>query len=146
MLVPCPECARQVSDKAKACPDCAFPLAEHLAETRREALAQEARLNRERVGEVDCVPCNARGFVQISLDPKDKENWAFEWCLACEHTGRLVLVRSSIGYYGVAEYEAQAFLAGSLEPNDKTVFFLGEDEPQGHRYPKAGPRMKRNEG
>ena len=28
-LIKCPECGRQVSDKAKACPDCGFPIAEN---------------------------------------------------------------------------------------------------------------------
>ena len=34
VLIACPECERKVSDRAKACPDCGFPVSEHVAEAK----------------------------------------------------------------------------------------------------------------
>ena len=41
-LIHCPECGREISDQAKACPGCGFPMDPQADETRRLA---EARAN-----------------------------------------------------------------------------------------------------
>lgn len=35
-LIECPECSRKVSDKAKACPDCAYPITQTWEEENEE--------------------------------------------------------------------------------------------------------------
>ncbi len=138
MLVDCPECARRVSDRAAACPQCGFPVAaEWEAQREREAAAAD-RSSREQVGEVDCASCNARGFV--TEGPDDRPG-AFSWCVVCEHSGRVPLVQSPRGFWAVAFASLDGFLGGEdLErPN---VIFVGEHAPEGHRYEKPGPRTK----
>jgi predicted amidophosphoribosyltransferase len=41
-LMICPECNREISDKAELCPLCGFPIAKHLEEQKAELLKQEA--------------------------------------------------------------------------------------------------------
>lgn len=139
MLIACPECERKVSDRAKACPDCGFPVAEHFAE-QQAARDRQARLaSRERVGEVDCPVCEARGFVQF--EGKDEAGEArpmFSWCVDCKHSGRVHLCRDSAGYYALSLARLDAFLAGDLDAGDEGVAFLGTEPPAGHRYAQAG--------
>ena len=103
MLVSCPECNQRVSDQARACPGCGFPIAEHTAQQRAAERASAARQAREHIGTVDCVPCKARGFRQVPVDPENPEgDWLFEWCVTCDYTGRVALCQSLDGYYAVA--------------------------------------------
>lgn len=41
-LLTCPECSREVSDQAETCPNCGFPIANHLEKQKNELLKQEA--------------------------------------------------------------------------------------------------------
>ena len=58
-LIPCPECSREISDKAKACPLCGYPLAASDAglsegdQEELERLRQEQLLLAQMQGEVD---------------------------------------------------------------------------------------------
>jgi len=142
MLIACPECEKQVSDRAPACNGCGFPVAEHLAEVAQAARIAKARASRERHGEVDCVPCQARGYRHVPVDPDNPEDWAFEWCVLCESTGRVVLCRSSDGYYAVPAPEVEPFIAGDVDADERRIFHLGEEPPPPHRFPKAGKAHK----
>lgn len=138
VLVECPECEQRVSDRAAACPQCGFPVAAEW-EARREREAVEAdRSSREKIGEVDCVDCAARGFVTEGTEDKPG---AFSWCGICQHSGRVPLVQSARGFWAVSFASVDAFLGGEdiSEPN---VVFVGEHAPEGHRYKQAGPRAK----
>lgn len=137
MLIECPDCGRRISDRAKVCPDCSCPIAEVMAERRAaEALEESLKTRRSLEREVDCPKCEARGFYKC-------DDGFAEWCIACEHTGRLVLCSASDGYYGVARYATERFLAGELHAGKSgVVFYLGEREPTTHRYAKAAPRRE----
>jgi len=140
MLVTCPECGQKVSDRARACPGCGFPIAEHIAEQALVDALATCRTTRAVLGEVDCVPCEARGFRTI---PATTDSPAlFEWCHVCEHTGRVALCRSTRGYFAVARIEVDGFVGGSREEDGDLVRFLGPTEPPPHRYPKAGERFE----
>lgn len=137
MLIECPDCGRKLSDRAKECPDCACPIAEVLAEQRAAEVLAESKKTRRSLGrEVDCPKCEARGFYKC-------EDGYAEWCIACEHTGRLVLCSASDGYYGVARYALERFIGGDLHAGTSgVVFHLGEREPRGHRYEQPAPRSE----
>lgn len=134
MLVACPECEHQVSDRARACPGCGFPIAEHVQHLAEQDARARDRATREACGEVDCRRCDARGFHTVADN-------AFAWCRICEHTGRLTLVRSGRGYFAVARLHVEAFVAGARDEGDEHVVFLGSDPPPPHRYPEAGARV-----
>jgi hypothetical protein len=135
MLIECPDCGRSVSDRAKVCPQCACPISEVIAEQRAQQQREEMLKTRRHLErEVDCPKCEARGFY------KCPDGYA-EWCIACEHSGRLALCAASNGYFAVARYAVERFVAGELHPESSgVVFFVGEREPKGHRYPNAAPR------
>ncbi|MCR9162389.1 MAG: hypothetical protein ACE37F_31685 [Nannocystaceae bacterium] len=136
MLVDCPECEHRVSDRAAACPQCGFPIAAELAAQREREAAEADRTQRERVGDVDCAICDARGFT--TEGPEDRPT-AFSWCETCKHSGRVPLVKSPKGYWAVGFASEQAFLQGE-ELRSPNAVYLGDHAPEGHRYPEAGPR------
>jgi hypothetical protein len=109
----------------------------------REAQAVERdRSTRAEAGEADCPHCEARGFVTSELVEESGEHrMAFSWCLHCEHSGRLALVRSERGYWAVAHASVATFVAGEIDAHEGIVF-LGVEPPAGHRYPKPGARRK----
>lgn len=135
MLIECPDCGRKVSDRAKECPDCSCPVAEVLGERRADEERQAAIASRRPLErEVDCPRCDARGFF-------GHDDGTAEWCVPCEHSGRLVLCTALDGYYGVARYAIERFVAGELHAETSgVVFFIGKTEPTTHRYEKASPR------
>jgi hypothetical protein len=137
MLISCPECERQVSDRAVACPACGFPIAEHVAAEAARAARAEERSTREHVGEVDCVACEARGFRMV--EPEGGGGQMFAWCVVCEHSGRVPLCRSTDGFFAVSWGTLDAFLRGEVDAGGD-VRALGAERPKGHRYPQAGPR------
>ena len=140
MLVSCPECAREVSDRAVACPTCGFPIAAELAAATAASARASDRDGRVQVGEVDCPSCEARGFRTFDETQQDgRVSQSFAWCDRCEHTGRVVLARSSRGFYAVSANELDAFLAGTLDEGEHATF-IGTNPPSGHRYPAAGSR------
>lgn len=139
MLIECPECERRVSDRAKACPDCGFPVAE---ETEAAAARERDRLERKSrklAGEVDCPFCAARGF-RSSKDPETGAE-LFQWCAVCERSGRVPLVHSTSGYHAVGFDAVDAFLAGD-EVDAEDARALGMKAPPPFLYPKAGKRIK----
>lgn len=139
MLLPCPECGHQVSDRAAACPSCGFPVAEHLAEHAAAPLDHGA--SRRSIGEVDCTHCDARGFRSFQFTTLEGEvRDGFEWCAVCEHTGRVALCQSTTGYYAVEAKHLAAFLSGADDLGDASVVALGPEKPKGHRYPTSGSR------
>ncbi len=136
VLVECPECKHQVSDRAPACPQCGFPVAASLAEERERAEAAADRAARSHRGDVDCAACDARGF---TTEGKQDQPTAFSWCEHCQHSGRVPMVQSPKGYWAVAVGSLAAFVAGEdLAP--PYAVYLGTDAPQGHRYDRAGRR------
>jgi hypothetical protein len=143
MLLDCPECGHGVSERAVACPSCGFPVAEHVAERKRAEADEADRGTREVVGQVDCVHCEARGFRSFEFEVDGEVREGFEWCSICEHTGRVVLCRSTSGYYAVDERHLEAFLAGGDPLDASAVIALGHEAPAGHRYPQPSKRMKR---
>lgn len=134
-LIECPDCSRKLSDRAKCCPDCACPVAEVVEEQRAEARRLHALETREHLErEVDCPTCEGQGVYKCS------DGYA-EWCVVCEHTGRIQLCKASDGYYAVAAYAVERFLAKELMPGSSgVVFFLGEKEPKHFRFGAAGER------
>jgi ribosomal protein L37E len=137
MLVTCPDCDRQVSDRANACPGCGFPVAEHMREKAIADAKVADRSSRARAGEVDCVRCDARGFCSVKTD--DGEH--YQWCSTCEHTGRVELCRSDRGWFAVTRRSVDAFVAGERDDDGEHVVFLGVEAPAGHRYEAAGKRV-----
>lgn len=137
MLIPCPECAQEVSDRAPSCPKCGFPIAEHVGAQRAAEDAERERTTRELTGEhTDCTPCKGRGFVM--LDWKDERGEArkgFTWCDRCDESGRVPVVRSSGGYWAVAIDHVDAFVAGELPTDSPYVEALGTEPPAPPSYP-----------
>lgn len=41
MLIPCPECEREASDRARACPHCGFPIAEEIGRALAEVTGHD---------------------------------------------------------------------------------------------------------
>jgi hypothetical protein len=139
MLMPCPECERKVSDRAKACPDCGFPVSEHVAEQRELERRKAVLESRERVGEIDCPRCEARGFIDASETGPDGEvRRLFGWCVECKHSGRVHQCRDTDGYYAVSYAALEAFLAGQIDAGAIGVVFVGTARITEHRYPTAG--------
>lgn len=139
MLIPCPECERQISDRAKACPECGFPISEHLAEQRELARRQALIESRERVGEIDCPRCEARGFLSYSEVNDDGETeQVFAWCLDCKHSGRVHQCRDLDGFYAVSYAALEKFLSGELGREAQGVVFVGAERVVEHRYTQAG--------
>lgn len=139
MLIACPECERKVSDRAKACPDCGFPVHEHVVEQRelgrREALVE----SRERVGEIDCPHCDARGFKNHSeTDSEGVVRQMFGWCAECKHSGRVHQCRDLDGYYAVGHAALEDFLSGAIDASADAVSFVGTEMIVEHRYAQAG--------
>lgn len=138
MLIPCPECERKVSDRAAACPECGFPIREWLAERDAASRREQARASRERVGEVDCPECEARGFVLFEeTDDKGVARQAFTWCAACKHGGRVHQCRDSEGFYAVSHAALDRFLAGTIDPPCEGVVSLGPQQVVDRRFPSA---------
>lgn len=137
MLIACPECAHQVSDRAPTCPQCGFPIAEHLAELRaQQAAATERETRRVTGSETDCGPCKGRGFRMLEqLDEQGATKQAFEWCGSCNETGRLPVVQSTGGYWAVAIAHVEAFVRGELPPDSPHVTALGPEPPSPPSYP-----------
>ena len=125
-----------MSDRAKECPDCSCPVAEVLGELRAAEERSAAAASRRTLDkEVDCPVCEARGWKEV---PGDE----FTWCIVCEHNGRVALCAASDGFYAVARYAVDRFLAGELHPESSGVVFrLGKVEPTVHRFPQAGKRF-----
>ena len=141
MLINCPECDHQVSDRAPTCPSCGFPIAEDAAAKAAEEAAIKARATREHAGEVDCPPCEARGFVMEEMTNSEGEvRQGFRWCKSCKHSGRICLVKSDAGYHAVTEHALDDFLAGSFDADATRAWELGTEEPDSHRYPEAGAK------
>jgi hypothetical protein len=139
MLIPCPECERQVSDRAKACPDCGFPVAEHVGEQRAAAERRARLASREHVGEIDCPRCEARGFLQFdTTDELGRTREVFSWCDECKHSGRVHQCRDLAGYYAVSLALLERFLAGELDHGDAGVSFVGTVKITEHRYAQPG--------
>lgn len=139
MLIPCPECARQVSDRAKACPDCGFPVAEHVAEQAAAAEHAARMASRERVGDIDCPHCEARGFRHFeTTDERGSSREVFAWCSDCKHSGRVHQCRDIVGYYAVSLSALEPFLAGEIDENHAGVRFVGSVQVVEHRYAEPG--------
>lgn len=142
MLIECPECSQRVSDRAVACPQCAFPVAEHVATMANEARQRSERASRRTEGAVDCPWCEARGFCMFDeTDGAGETRPAFAWCRLCERTGRVTLVHSEAGYFAVVDRSADGFVSGELAADHDHVYALGQVAPVGHRYPQAGQRV-----
>lgn len=139
-LIDCPECTRSVSERASACPQCGFPIAEHVARQQATSAAAADRETRRHEGTTDCVACDARGFRMLEFTDEDGETRdGFMWCEICSHSGRVLLCRSERGYWAVASVAVEAFVSGGDDESPPNVVFLGTDPPPPHRYPKAGP-------
>ena len=144
MLLPCPECGKQVSDRATSCPGCGFPIAEHLTSAREAEAVARDRSSRTEIGEADCPHCEARGLSSRKLVTDDgEEKVEYGWCHFCEHCGRVPLVRSDRGYWAVAFAQLAPFVAGEIDTHDGIVF-VGHEPPGPHRYPAAGRRYKQD--
>jgi hypothetical protein len=142
VLLPCPECGKQISDRASACPGCGFPIAEHLTSEREAKAIELDRSTRTDAGEADCPHCEARGFVTAAdVDDAGETKTSFSWCTHCEHSGRVALVRSGRGFWAVAHAQVATFLAGEIDAHESIVF-LGPEPPAGHRYPTGGKRYE----
>jgi hypothetical protein len=146
MLIPCPECERKVSDRAAACPECGFPIREWLDERAAAQRREQARASRERVGEVDCPDCEARGFVLFdAVDEQGVTRQAFTWCGTCKHLGRVPQCRDSEGYWAVSHALLERFLAGELDPPCEGVTALGREQVREHRYPSQASPTREDE-
>jgi hypothetical protein len=137
VLVRCPDCEKDVSDRAHACPGCGFPIAEHVAATRAAEAAVAERASRRASGETDCVACTARGFRTVRFeDEVGRTRDGFQWCEICEHSGRVALCESDGGYWAVRRSALEAFLAGQLDDHATDAVRLGPTAPA-HRYPSS---------
>ena len=140
MLIACPECAHEVSDRAAACPKCGFPIAEHVAEQRAaEAAVTERQSRRHTETKTDCSPCKGRGFVVHEwTDEAGTTTQGFEWCVRCHESGHVPVVESSGGYWAVAIDHVEAFVRGEIGPESPHVTALGSEPPAPPSYPPAG--------
>jgi hypothetical protein len=140
MLIACPECAHEVSDRAAACPRCGFPIATHVAEQRAAEAADTERATRRVTGdETDCPPCKGRGFLMLEwTDEQGTQTQGFAWCVACNESGRLPVVHSTGGYWSVSLQHVQAFVSGELPCDSPHVTALGPEPPPPPSYPAAG--------
>lgn len=138
MLIACPECAQEVSDRARSCPRCGFPIADDLAEKAAAQRAEEERTTRERTdAETDCTPCKGRGFVMLTwTDERGTEKQGFTWCERCNESGRVPVVRSAGGYFAVGEAHVDAFVKGEIGPDSPHVEVLGSEPPAPPSYPR----------
>jgi hypothetical protein len=141
MLIACPECAHDVSDRAPACPKCGFPIAEHMAELWAQAAAATERHTRRRTGtNTDCALCTGRGFVMLEhTDEQGAPKQAFTWCSSCDETGHLPVVESAGGFWAVALAHVEAFVAGEIGPDSPHVTSLGPEPPPPPSYPGGKP-------
>ena len=108
-----------------------------IAETAAAKSHADQVASRTRIDErlVDCGRCGGRGWFGIG-------DGLITWCIVCEHTGRTPLFRASDGWYSVAPYAVDRFLAGELEAaTSGVVFFLGAGEPKKHAFPEAASRV-----
>lgn len=139
MLIACPECAHEVSDRAPACPKCGFPIAEHMAEQRAQQAAVDERQTRRRTeATTDCEPCKGRGFLMIDwTDEQGARKQGFEWCVACRETGQLPVVQSAGGFWAVAIAHVEAFVAGEIGSDSPHVISLGPEPPPPPSYPSG---------
>lgn len=137
MLIACPECAHEVSDRAPACPKCGFPIAEHVAEQRAAQAALTERGSRRRTETTtDCAPCKGRGFVMTEwTDDTGAPKQAFDWCVRCHESGHLPVVHSAGGYWAVAIDHVEAFVRGEIGPESDHVTSLGSEPPPPPSYP-----------
>jgi len=140
MLIACPECAHEVSDRAPTCPRCGFPIATHVAEQRAAEAATLERTTRRVTGDhTDCAPCKGRGFRMLDyVDEQGTKKQGFEWCITCNETGRLPVVQSTGGYFSVALEHVEAFVRGELPTDSPHVTSLGPEPPPPPSYPAAG--------
>jgi len=137
MIISCPDCGRQVSDRATACPGCGFPICED--RTRREEAQRRVddRSSRQVVGVTDCRDCEARGFILTKArDVDDREVNIFYWCASCNHTGMVHLVQSLHGYWAVTAARLSDFTSGSLDDGEG-IAFIGSEHPGALRYPQT---------
>jgi hypothetical protein len=141
MLIACPECAHEVSDRAAACPRCGFPIATHVAEQRAAEAATPERTTRRVTGdETDCPPCEGRGFRMLEhTDEKGAKKQGFGWCIACNESGRLPVVHSSGGYWSVSIEHVEAFVRGALPTDSPHVTAFGSEPPPPPSYPAKEP-------
>lgn len=141
MLIACPECAHEVSDRAVACPRCGFPIATHVAEQRAAEAATTERATRRVTGdETDCSPCKGRGFRMLDYtDEQGAKKQGFEWCIACNESGRQPVVHSSGGYWSVSIEHVEAFVSGALAADSPHVTAFGPEPPPPPSHPATGP-------
>lgn len=141
MLITCPECEKQISDRATSCPGCGFPIADHLQAESEDKTREEDQSSRQHLGEVDCAVCDARGFRMKDHENEDgTTRQVFDWCVICEHSGRAALCQSSRGYFAVSYRKLDEYLKGAIDEGGDDVRALGTKRPGSHRYPNAGPR------
>jgi len=134
MLIECPECAHSVSDRASACPQCGFPIAEHVQQAAQREQEQQDLATRSVAGRTDCPKCEARGFVMASFENDQGETReGFTWCDRCGHSGRVALAKSSRGFWAVTDDQVDAFLAGEIGESDGATYIGDESPPP--RYP-----------
>lgn len=142
MLIACPECTHEVSDRAVACPKCGFPIAEHCRQQRAVQQAQAERSSRTLTeAKTDCAPCEGRGFrVFTWTDDEGRDKQGFDWCTRCHEKGQLPVVHSSAGYFAVAVDHAEAFVRGELSADSEHVTALGSEPPAPPSYPPPGTK------
>ncbi len=147
MLIACPDCSREISDRAASCLQCGFPIAEHFAEQRAAKKAEAERRNRTALDrETDCPLCTGRGFEMSSWkDEAGQARQGFSWCDECNHSGHLPVFSSDAGHFAVALAHVDAFLAGTIDASSSHVFELGPDLPALPTLPKAGSTRTKKE-
>jgi len=140
MLITCPECTHEVSDRAAACPKCGYPIAEDLAEQRAAADAELERTSRRRTDAfTNCLPCKGRGFEMIAwTDDEGREKQSFTWCERCDETGRVSVVHSAGGYWSVANASVDAFVAGEIGTDSPEVISHGTEAPPPPTHGEGG--------
>jgi hypothetical protein len=113
-----------------------------VAEQRAAEVAATERTTRRLTGdETDCSPCKGRGFRMLEwVDEQGVKKQGFEWCIACNETGRLPVVHSSGGYWVVAIEHVDAFVRGELPSDSPHVTALGPEPPPPPSYPASGDK------
>lgn len=142
MLIECHECGHSVSDRAKACPQCAFPVAEHVQQQLATSREEKDKATRRLAGRTDCPNCVARGFKAYKfVTDSGEERDGFTWCWICDHSGRIALCHSERGFWAVSDAQVTSFLEAGLGEEHEGVTFLGESAPKA-RYPTAATDNK----
>lgn len=64
-LINCPECGKEISDKAKTCPHCGYPLEEYVSKTKESKNEKDYDLIKQELLQRNCPRCGSCDYYDI---------------------------------------------------------------------------------